>query len=372
MNSESIRTGGTDAAGTFALGQGWAWPAAVVGLFIALIYLPAHHSGDAGGDALVAAVGGLYVVGLSVALPRLVRGGILRLAGARDPIALFGRGTDPLGAVAIRPRWRLAAIGAGVVASSIAGIGAGALASVAEQVGYGHALASLALGANVVLAAGALVPIPGFTGWALLLAVVDAAGTPVELRVRRAARLAHGVGFPLFLVVGFAAGLLGDPMLMLTGFLLAMLSWTQTDLAVGHDHIARFLGARIVGDLARPVANHVDADAPVDGVVTHEADARFVTVVETRGALVGAIGPRQLDEGARRRAGQRCSEIMVPIENVPPLPAATPAATLLPALGRHGFVLVRMPGGLAYIEAADLLDRILGGDAVREPGGVSP
>lgn len=372
MTTGSVRTGDADAAGTFALGHGWTWPAAAVGLFIALIYLPAHHAGDAGGDDLVAAVGGLYVVGLSVVLPRLVRGGVLRLAGARVPIALLSRGPEPLVAASIRPRWRLAAIVAGGVASSISAIGAAALVSVAEQGSYGHALASLALGANVVLAAGALVPIPGFAGWALLLATVDAAGTRVDLRVRRAAWLAHGIGFPLFLLVGFGAGLLGDPMLMLTGFLLAMLCRTQADLAVGHDHIARFLGARVVGDLARPVANHADADAPVDSLVTPSADQRVVTAVETRGALVGAIGPRQLHARARRRAGERCSEVMVPIENVPLLAAATPAATLLPALGRHGFILVRVPGGLAYIEAADLLDRILGGDGAREAGGVAP
>jgi len=36
----------------------------------------------------------------------------------------------------------------------------------------------------------------------------------------------------------------GDPMLMLAGFLLAMLSWTQIDLAIGRAHISRFLAGR--------------------------------------------------------------------------------------------------------------------------------
>lgn len=362
----------TAATGMFALGRGWAWPATLVALLVALVYLPTHDGSGGGGNGLVAAAAGLYVVGLTVVLPRVVRGGILRLAGSRDPIVLIGRPGDQLSSVEVRPRWRLAAIAAGAVVSLTGAIGGLALTHAAEPASNAHAIASLFLGANAIVAAGALVPLPGYTGWALLLVVIDAAGTPAELRVRRAARMGKGIGFPLFLLVGVGAALLGDPLLMLAAFLLAMLSWTSTDRAVARDHMARFLAGRTAGDVARPVAIHADADDPVAALVTGAGQDRVVAMVELRGAIVGALGPRQLAALDAGRPGQRCSDVMVPIGDVPLLPSDTPAASLMPALGRRGFVLVRMPGAVAFVEATDLLDRILGGDAGREPGGVSP
>lgn len=350
-----------------ALGRGWAWPATFVALFIGLAYLPAHRAGGGGGDGLVAAVAALYVVGLAVALPRLARAAILRLAGSSDTIVLIGYAGDRLSSATIRPRWRLAAIAAGLMTSLLGVIGGVALAGVAEPASYAHAVASIVLGANAVVAVGTLVPIPGYTGWALLLSAVDAAGTPVELRVWRAARLGQGIAFPLFLLVGMGAALLGDPMLMLAGFMVAMLSWTQTDLAVGRDQIARFLADRVAGDVARPVTIGAGADDLVDTLLTRAGPGRAVATVEARGALVGAIGPLQLAKHDPARAEQRCSDVMVPIGGVPLLPANTPASSLLVAFGRRGFVLVRMPNGLGYVEAADLLDRILGD----ESGGVS-
>lgn len=369
VNDRPIGADSHNGGGAFALGQGWALPAASIAVFVALFYVPAHH---AGGDGLVATIGGLYVVGLSVVAPRVARGAVLRHAGSREQIVLFGRVGDALTSVAVRPRWRSAAIATGAATSSLAALAGAVLSGFPDQGTYAHALASLTFWANVVFAAEALVPVPGFTGWALVLAIVDAAGTSKELRVRRAARLAHGIALPLFLALGMGAALLGDPILMLSGFSLAVLSWTRTDLAVGQDLIARFLARRVAGDVARPVMSHAEADQPVDEIVRDEDDARTVTVVETSGALVGAIGPRQFAARALRRPGQCCSELMVPIARVPLFPAATPAASLLPPLGRHGFVLVRVPDGLAYIEAADLLERIVGRDTGREPGGVSP
>ncbi len=226
---------------------------------------------------------------------------------------------------------------------------------------YPHALASLALGANVALAAAALVPVPGFTGWALVLAIVDGAGSPVDQRVRRAARVAQGIAFPLFVLVGIGAASIGDPMLMVTGFLLALFAWTRTDLAVGHDLIGQFLAGHVAGDVARPAMSHAEADELVGDVATRLTDATLVTLIETSGALVGAIGPRQLAGRDRRRAGQRCSEIMVSISNAPLLPASTPASALRAALRQHGFALIRVSGGLAYVEVADLLERIQAG-----------
>ena len=352
-------TEGKEGSATLALGAAWVWPATFVALYVALVYLPAHHTGLGVGDGFVAALGALYVVGLSVVLPRLARGGILRAAGSREPIVLLGRGADPLVTETIRPRWRLAAIVTGVLVSTAAAIGSVALAGIVAEATYAHALVSLALGANVLIAAAVALPIPGFTGWALLLAVVDAAGILADQRVRRAARVAQAVGFPAFLLAGLAAGLLGDPMLSLVAFLLAMFTWTRTDVAVGHDVIARFLASHSVGDVARPVASHADADESVADLVERLTDVGIVTLVETSGALVGAIGPRQLAARDRLRRGQLCSELMVPLTKLPLLPATTPAAGLVSQIGRYGFALVRGVPPIGYVEASDLLDRIL-------------
>lgn len=364
---------------TLAIGAGWVWPTTFVALYVALVYLPTHPTGLGVGNGIVATLGALYVVGLSVVLPRLARGGIIRAAGSREPIVLLGCGADPLVTETIRPRWRLAAIVAGVLVSTAAALGSAALAGVAEEATYAHALGSIALGVNVLVAASAAVPIPGFTGWALLLALVDAAGIRTDQRVRRAARIAQAVGFPAFLLAGLVAGLLGDLMLSFVAFLLAMFTWTRTDVAIGHDAIARFLASHIVGDVARPVASHADADETVADLVGRLTDAGVVTLVETGGALVGAIGPRQLAVRDRLGRGQRCSEIMVPLTKLPLLPATTPAAGLVSQVGRYGFALVRGLPPIGYVEASDLLARILGSAGAhrgtadadeREPGGV--
>lgn len=145
----------------------------------------------------------------------------------------------------------------------------------------------------------------------------------------------------------------------LIGFLLAVLTWTRAGVAVGHDVIARFLASHVVGDVARPVTSHADADDPVADLVGRLTDIGVVTLVETSGALVGAIGPRQLASRERVRAGQRCSELMVPLSKVSLLPAATSARVLLPVLSRHGLALVRGSPPIAYVEAGDLLVQIL-------------
>lgn len=344
---------------TLAIGAGWVWPTAFVALYVSLVYLPTHHTGPGGGDGFVAALGALYAVGLSVVLPRLIRGGILRAAGSREPIVLLGHSADALLSHTIRPRCRLAAIVTGVLVSTAAALGSAALAGVAEEATYAHALVSLALGANLLIVAAAAVPIPGFTGWALLLALVDAAGIRTDQRVRRAARIAQAVGFPGFLLAGLAAGLLGDLMLSLAAFLLALFTWTRTDVAVGHDAIARFLASHSVGDLARPAASRADADESVADLIERLTDVGVVTLVEVGGALVGAIGPRQLAARDRLRREQRCSELMVPLARLPLLPATTPAAGLVSQVGRYGFALVRGLPPIGYVEASDLLVRIL-------------
>lgn len=360
MTTPSLTTGGSrPTAPLFTLGQGWVWPVALVVLFVSLVYLPAHAANASFVDDLIATIAALYVVAMNVGLVRLVRGGILRLAGSADPIVMLGRGPEPMLDVRIRARWRLAAIGAGSVVAIAAAVAAALLVQSAGPATNAHALASLALGANLALAASALVPALGFTGWALLLAVVDAVGGPPDQRVRRAARLAQALGFPVFISLGVAAAALGDPMLMLLGLLVAMFIGMQSRLAVGQDVIARFLEPRVVGDLARPIASHAEADEAIEAVAARLPDAPVVTAVEASGALVGAIGPRQIAERDRRRPGQRAAELMVALADLVLLPASTPAAGVLAAIGRHGFALVRAPGGLAYIEADDLLAEIL-------------
>ena len=359
VNMRSVGTDGSrPVTATLSLGSGWVWPAVLLTLFVSLVYLPAHHQSVGAGESFIAAIGGLYVIGLSVVLPRLVRGGILRLTGRRDPIVLLGRGSDPLVSAAVRPRWRLAAVGGGLLMSTAVALGSGVLVGVSDPATYAHALTGLALGVNVALAAATVVPVPGFAGWALLLALVDAAGIGADQRIRRAARVAQTIGFPAFLLLGVGAALLGDPMMLLTGFLLAMFTRTQTGLAVGRDAIARFLQSHEVGDVARPVTSHADADERVDDLVARLTEAAVVTLVETSGALVGAVGPRQLDGRDRVRGGQRCAELMVPLSKLPLLSASTPAAGLLSEVGRHGFALVRASDGLTYVEASDLLERI--------------
>ena len=362
VTTPSLTTGGNRrGASLFALGSGWLWPAVLVALVVRLIYLPAHAEGANAADELAATIAGLYVVAMSVGLVRLVRGGVLRLAGSGEPIVVLGRGPEPMLDARILARWRLAAIGAGAIVAVAAVVAAALLGGTTAPTTYAHALASLALGVNLALAGGVLVPAPGFTGWALLLAVVDAAGAKPDQRIRRAAGLAQALGVPIFASLGVAAALLGDPMLVLLGLFGAFFIGTQSRLAIGQDAIARFLKERVVGDLARPIASHAEADETVDAVMARLPTRPGVTVVEMNRALIGAIGPRQLAARDRRHPGQWASELMIPLADLPLLPAAMPAADVLPAIGRHGFALVRGSGGLASIEADDLLAQILAG-----------
>jgi len=369
MNAPALTTGGNrPAVGLLALGAGWGWPALFVALFVTLVYLPTHAEGATAADGLMATIGGLYVVALSVALVRLARGGVLRVAGSREPIVLIGRGPEPMLDVRIRARWRLAAIGAGAVVAVAAVAGAALLGRAAAPTTFAHALAGLALGVNAALAASVLVPAPGFTGWALLLAVVDAVGTPLDRRVRRAAGLAQTIGVPAFAALGVAAAFLGDPMLLLLGLMVALFIGSQSGLARGQDAIARFLEARAVSDLARPLVSRADANESVDELVVRLPRPMGVTAVETSGAIVGVLGPRQLAAPDPGHRSQRASELMVPLAEVPLIPASGPAADLLAAIGRHGFALVRSPDGLAYIEEDDLLGQILAGVAASITG----
>ena len=361
MNSPSLASDGRrSATGLVAVGPGWVGPAAVVALMVSLVYLPSHHASPSAVDGLMAAVAALYVVGLSVSLVRLVRGALLRLAGSPDPIVVLGQGPETIADPRIPASWRLAAVLAGTLAAAIGAGVSGWLGIQANATTYAHALANLGLGANLALAAAILVPAPGFAGWALLLASVDLAGAPVDQRIRRTARLARMLGIPVLIGLLLAASSLRDPMLVFLGVMLTVFIATRTGLAVGHDAIERFLEGRVAGDLARPIISHADADEAVEAVLVRLPAAAVVTVIEVDGALVGAVGPAQLAGRDRERRGQRISELMVGIAQLPLLAASTSAGDPLPILARHGFVLVRAEGGLAYVEANDLLAQIQG------------
>ncbi|MBI3746516.1 MAG: hypothetical protein HY264_08375 [Chloroflexi bacterium] len=323
-------------------------------MFVALFYVPGHNPSARGDDQLVAAIGALYVIGLSVVGVRLVRGVIIRAGGSREPIVLLGRGPDPLLSAAIRPRRRLAAVVAGVMVPVAAAMLAAGLAAVAGPASNAHAIASLALGVNGVIAAGVLVPAPGFPGWALLLALVDAAGTRPDQRVRRAARVAQSVGLPILIGSGLVAGWFADPMLVFLGLVLGFLIWTGSQAATAQDATERFLAAHVAGAVARPLTDHAQGDEPVGDLIARLRTDFAVVAVEVGGGMLGAIGPRQLaarDVGARN---ERCSDAMVPLTSLRLVGPGSPAVDLLPEIIRHGFALVRDPDGLAFVEATDL------------------
>lgn len=359
---------GDRSAGRLTFGTGWAWTVSIVVLFVALVYVPAHHPSRGGIDQLIASGAILYVLGLSVAVPRLLRGIILRAGGNRDPIVLLGRGPDPLVGDSIRARWRLGASVGSSIASLIAALVAARLMAGTDPATYAHAVASLALGVNLLTAAGILVPVPGFTGWALLLGLVDAVGVPSDRRVRRAARLARLVGIPVMLTMGVAAALVGDLMLLVVGLMLAFLIWTHSQAVVGQDGTMRFLAGHRAGDLVRPITSHVQPEETLDSLLARPRADHIVTTVEAGGGVLGAIGPRQISARAVVRHGERCRDVMVPVAELPLVAASSPAADLLPQLTGYGFAIVTGPDGLGYVEVSDLTTQIRIWLALRERG----
>ena len=345
-------------AGPITLGSGWLWPAAFVAILVALLYVPSHNPRVGESDDLVTTIGALYVVALSVIAVRLVRGVVLRAGGSREPIVLLGGGPDPLVSAAIRPRWRVAAVAAGVTVSVAGAVLAARLAAVADPASSAHTIASLALGANAIIAARVLVPTPGFPGWALVLALVDAAGASLDRRVRQAARVAQSIGVPVSLAAGIAAGVLGDPMLMFLGFVLGFLTWTGSQAAAAQDAAGRFLGTHFAGEVARPLVTSAAADEPIGDLVARLTTDYAVVTVEAGGGVLGAIGPRQLALPAATVSGNRCGDMMVPLTSLRLLGPVSPAADVLPEIGRYGFALVRSRDGLAYVEASDLARQI--------------
>lgn len=354
MKTTGARPQGEHPAGPVTLGYGWLWPAVFVAAFVALIYVPGHSPEARGIDDLVATVGALYVVGLSVVGVRLLRGIVLRAGGGHEPIVLLGSGPDPLGSVSIRPRWRLAAATAGAMASFAAALAAAQLAAVSDPSTYAHAIASLALSVNAVIALGAVIPAPGFPGWGLLLGIVDSTGASPGQRVRRAAGIARAVGAPILFAAGMAAAVLGDPMLMILGFVLGFVTWSGSQAAASQDATVRFLAAHTAGQVARPMVVDAPPDEPIGELMARLRTDSAVVTVEAGGGVLGAIGPRQLAIRGAQTRDQRCSEAMVPLGSMRLLGPASTAVELLPEISRHGFALVTGADGLGYVEASDL------------------
>lgn len=354
MNSGLGSSPGEGSSGSLSLGQGWLWPAVFVAIVLVLLYIPAHNPTAGPLGDLITGTALLYAAGLSIAAVRLLRGVILRLGGSRDPIVLLGSGPDPLTSPVVGARWRLAAVVAGLVGPAAVAVVAGSTAAGLDPAAPAHAIATLVLGVNVVVSAGALVLAPGFPGWALALALADGTGASVDQRLWRAARLARAVGVPILLGVTLLAALLGDPMLMVLGIVFAFLTWSGGQLAAGQDATARFLAGHVAGDLARPITAQAAPDEPVAGLLACLRMATFVALIEGDGGIVGAIGPRQLAGVSGARLDDRCAALMVPLESLRLFGPTAAAVDVLPELARHGFALVRETDGLGYVEAQDL------------------
>jgi len=320
-------------------------------LFVALIYIPTHGPLlDPGG--LIAATATMFLLVLSVAVPRVIRGSLLG-TDPRHPVLALVRGsaapTDP----SVSPRRRAAAIVAGAASSAaIAGF-ALAVSRGEPAVGYPHAIAVFIFAANAALAARALVPIPGLGGWALLLAVIDWRRPGDRRRIVHASRAAKVASLPVIFIVSALGLAIGVPILALTAVPLGLIIWVQADQAAGRDIVDRFLARHTAADVARPLTSFLRADDPV----RPPAAARTVVsmVLGPDGELLGFIGPRQLVRAlAAIEQPVCCRAAMVPVESTPVLPADTPTTALRAPMADTGFALVRIARGLGFVEAGDL------------------
>lgn len=345
------------AARRVIIGTGWAMPAALAVLFVALIYVPAHIRAGVGIDAPIAAAATLYVLALSVAAPRLVRGAVLRAGGSRAPIVLLGTAHDATMASPVSTGWRLAAVALGTITSLVAAAVSMQLASGSDPTSYGHAVISAAAAVNLALAAGILVPAPGFSGWVVLLTIVDAAGARPSQRIGQAARLSRYARIVIVAAVSAAAMLFGDPILFVVGLILGLYMWATCRLAESQDATARFIAGHRAGDLARPATSRADPDEALDDLIDRLPAENTVTVIGP-GAPLGAIGPRQIASYRATARGVRCRDVMVPLAELRPIASSAPAVELLPHMDRNGFALVWGVDGPAYVETDDLATQI--------------
>jgi hypothetical protein len=338
-------------------------------LFVTLVYIPTHGP-LLDPDGLIAAVAMMFLLVLSIAVPRVIRGSLLG-ADPRHPIVALALGsavpTDPT----VSPRRRVAAIAAGAASAAvIAGI-AITVSRGEPVVGYPHAIAVFIFAANAALAARTLVPIPGLGGWALLLALIDWRRPGDRRRIVRASRAAKLLSLPVILIVSAIGLAIGLPILALAAVPLGLVIWVQADQAASRDIVDRFLARHTASDVARPLTSFLRADDPV----RPPASARPVVsmVLGPDGELLGFIGPHQLVRAlAKVEQPVACRAAMVPFESTPVAPADAPTSALRTPMTGSGFALVRMARGLGYVEAGDLArqahlwstlgDRMTGGE----------
>ena len=352
MNTTPV--GQESPTGAVALGRGWLWPASVITALLALSYLPGHGVRD-GLDLLASTVAAAGLLALSVAVPRSIRGLILHAGG---PLVLFGTAHTSLDRFDRPAGRRLLAIAASIGVSALAVWASALMAASLPVERSAHAVSLIVFSVNGWLLLSNLVTAPPLGGWSLLLVLLDVVGTPPHRRLVRARRLGRvGILAAAILLAAWSLAI-GHLMLLLGATVLAWYGWIATGVAVADDAISRFLGGRRVGDLLRPVATQFDTDEPISEV-TAKRHPNEVALIFSAAGLAGAIGPRQIAGISGGVEALRCEQVMVPIRELAIVPATAPAVSLLPQLGRHGFVVAWAGGGFGYVEEQDLFERVV-------------
>lgn len=347
---------------TLVLGRGWLFPAAVMALFLAGAYLPAHGVGGPL-DIATATIAALGLIGASVAAPRLVGG---MVAGSPGRVALLG--SEPFPEVEEAPpagrRIPAVALSAAV---SVAGTSASAvLLTTFDPLTAGHAVLIVALYSNVALLLSHVTPIPPWAGWTLLLALLDRRAARAQNRIDRAVPIARGLIAAEAAAAVAIAVVTSDWMLLVLPTLLIWQGWRQTAVAQADDVISRYLSARRLGAVARRLSTTAVPDEPALLAAARRPSSSGPIAVMDGDAIQGVVGPRQVAAVPPTAPRTPCREVMIPADDLQLLRADAPATAALPQLHRYGFAVVAGSGPLGYVEVDDLLQRILIAAAVRE------
>lgn len=327
-------------------------PGVIAFVLIATLYLPTHAS-EPLGQALLAALAGVYVVAMSVVLPRATR--VVILGGRRTlgdaPFlrpGLLARGASPAR--------RLLAVGAGAVVSGA--LAAVALAATAGEpnLGYAHAIGSLAVLANLGLLLATVVPMPGLAGWEAVEATVDLRCPNRDHRAAHAARTAKAAAAILAGILSALAVASGDMMLLVLGILTTAMVWVQAEALRRLDVVERFLSGHTALQLARPISAVCRVDDRIADL-SPVARACPCLVLDGAGLFVGALGPRQMQASLARPAA-RCGDAMVPARTLRIVQADTPAAEISAALQTAGIVLVRGDRQYGAVDADDVVAQL--------------
>lgn len=335
------------------LGRGWVLPAVVLGAILAGAYLPAH--GVRGlADTMAATIAALGLIAVSLAASSSARAAVL---GHRAGGALLGAAPVQQAGREVSPQRRIAAVavGATVTAALVAVIAAVVTEAMLPA---GHAVLLVVWYANIALLLSNVVPMPPWPGWTLLIALLDGRGTSDESAVDRAVPIARGVIMAEAAAIAALAVGAGDGMLLLVAALLVWQGRTQITVAQADDLITRYLTTRRVGSVARELSAAVGPEEPARIAAARGAAKGAVVAVRDGSALLGAIGPRQVAMTPRHQR-VRCADVMVLVGEMELLRPEAPASSALAQLDRFGFGLVLDGGRLHYVEANDLLSRML-------------